>query len=45
MQAIRLSNITALVALGAIRDSDVLAMLATTGNATAAILRRPSPLG
>ena len=43
MSHIRLANITALVALGAIRDGDVLAMLATTGNATAAILKRESP--
>jgi hypothetical protein len=39
MRLIRLANITALIALGAIRERDILAVMATTGNATAAILR------
>jgi hypothetical protein len=45
MRLIRLANITALIALGAIRERDILAVMATTGNATAAIVKRPAPLG
>ena len=40
MRTIRLAHIAALIALGAVRERDVLVMLTTTGNATAAILRR-----